>query len=962
MATFLSPAVYANEIDLSTLPGGSSSIFPAFIGTANKGPMNTPVLVTNSSQYVDTFGEPFPESYLGYAVIAYFEEGSSCWVMRVGVTCSEGQTEELSDICIDDSGSKGSGWGRIPVFKGIDFGTITTRVAGTNGWSFHNSSITFDSFNDSEVSTTDGPTSASLTFTTGDYTGSIDDGFLVIITGVPTGTGSSMDGATYSIIRSSDGIEVSSGTIVESGTIGTSEDISIGDGVVIQVVVASGILDINDTFRFSVAPNNREFSFLVNHEDVGGVSAPEKPVTFTMPVANYATAADFANAVNALANGVGYDSSSPYNMSAQEYYAIENDDETVSFKTETAGHSLQLYSTEAFALEIGQSLYAFDIPRSNLIGLQPGPFNITSSNNIVKVQVSDSSTIKEFTATIPTGTNVSVGTVASAINASATVLGDTLVRAYALTIPGGDEVLVVETTDNNSYSIIKMMANGSNSKTLKFAEETGINYPYTESYRGFNDTRLELPAGGTVTESIPLSCETLSDPVQCQADSNYYENIVGWLVAPTPGTWVDNLKVNLDVYSGSGIPVGRYELKVMDSNNNILTRYQNVSFDPREEDQYIGVLINPTSENPDVGGDSYIRWIERPSFLGNDLNDLSSFEVRLPAAFFDKSYTGQANGIPTDPVYSSELDAAVIGNPADMTGIYKFSNPESYDISLMVVPGFTSGAVITTALSVCSQRGDCFYIVDSPFGLNTSQVVDWHNGLLYTDLSVALDSSYGGLYHPWVKIFDKFNGGEIWVPPSGHVAAVFARTDRVSEMWFAPAGLQRGKLNILDVEYEHTRGERDYMYGYNNAVNPVIKFPQRGPVIWGQRTLQRKDSALDRINVRMLMISIKKVLAGPNGVLNEFLFEQNDRITRNLIKTTIDNLMNDYASRRGVDGWKTICDESNNTPARIDRNETWVALLVKPTKVTEYISLNIGILRSDQSFSASEVVAAVSKT
>jgi phage tail sheath protein FI len=230
-------------------------------------------------------------------------------------------------------------------------------------------------------------------------------------------------------------------------------------------------------------------------------------------------------------------------------------------------------------------------------------------------------------------------------------------------------------------------------------------------------------------------------------------------------------------------------------------------------------------------------------------------------------------------------------------------------------------------------------------------------------MQVALDSSYGALYHPWVKIFDQFNGGQIFIPPSGHVSAVFSRTARVNETWFAPAGLNRGKLmTAIDLEVRHTRGERDLMYGFNNAVNPIVNIPQRGIYIWGQRTLQRKDSALDRVNVRMLLIELKKALAGPRGLLNEYLFEPNDAATRRLVTSGIDSYMADVAARRGVTGWKTVCDETNNTAQRIDRNELWVSLMVKPTRAIEYILLNLAILRTDQSFSAEEVLASVGIT
>jgi hypothetical protein len=973
MATFLSAAVFVNEIDLSALPASTSGILPGFVGTAQKGPVNEPIAITSAQNYIDTFGNPFPESYLGYAVLAFMEEGNLCWVSRVGVACEEGQPEELSDICIDVSGNREGGWGRIPVFSGIDFGTITTRQPGEGGWVFHDDSLDFIGYNDALLSSTDGPTDALLTFTGGSYTGSVDDSFLMLMTSGPSITsGSVMDGASYTITRTSDGAEVANDVLVESGTLGTSEDIVLQDGIVLQVVVTSGVLDANDTFGFAVQPDNRVFSFRVNNEEIGGVADPEKPVTFTMDEGTIDKAEDFATIFNALDNGVGQDNpttSGSITMQEQDYFAVANDDGTVSIRTEIAGQSIQLHSTEAFALEIGQSLYSVDIPRSNLIGLQPEPFDITSDNNIVDFAIDNQQTGEriEITVTMPVGFNQPASNLAAAINASSIVAGNTVMKAYPVAIPGGTVHLVIETTDDNPFDQIKMLADGAHPKTVRFADEVGFQFPFTESYRGFRDSRETLPQGGEVDEANPRSCELIGTPEfdfgACQADSQYYQNIVGWFVATSAGTWIDGFKVDVELWAGTvqddaeAVGSNTYEVRVTDNQDVLVSRIENVSFDPTQ-DNYIANLINP--DDAGVGGNEYINWINRPEFLQNDPNDLDDFAVREPASFFDREFEGQANGIPSDPLFSSELDRAVIGNPAAQTGIYNFADPEQFDISLLLTPGFSSGAVIVTGISVCTQRGDCLYIVDPPFGLNAQQVVDWHNGMLFNDLQVALDSSYGALYHPWVRIFDQFNGGEIFIPPSGHVSAVFARTDRVAEVWFAPAGLNRGKLiTALGVETEHNRGQRDLMYGFNNAVNPIINFPQRGIHIWGQRTLQRKDSALDRVNVRMLLIAIKKALAGPRGLLNEFLFEQNDAITRQLVTDAVDNFMNDVANRRGVTAWKTICDETNNTPIRIDRNELWISLLIKPTRVIEFIVLNIGILRTDQSFTSEEVLGAV---
>ncbi|GAF79005.1 unnamed protein product, partial [marine sediment metagenome] len=373
-------------------------------------------------------------------------------------------------------------------------------------------------------------------------------------------------------------------------------------------------------------------------------------------------------------------------------------------------------------------------------------------------------------------------------------------------------------------------------------------------------------------------------------------------------------------------------------------------------DRYIGNVVNEGSAIGGTNGNEFYQWLARPSFLENDLADPSNFEVRIPGQIFDRAFTGAANGIPEDPAYSSEIDRAIIGNPADESGLFAFQNPEVFDISLLIIPGATSGSVIGSGLQLCEGRGDVLYIVDGPFGLRTEQIVDWHNGLLFSDLAQAINSSYGALYHPHLKIFDQFNNLEIFIPPSGHVSAVYARTAEVAEQWFAPAGLRRGHiLTALDTETDMTVGERDLMYGFGNAVNPIVNFPQDGITVWGQRTLQRRQSALDRVNVRMLLIFIKK---NATVFLRDFLFEPNDEITRAQVTSVSTSFLEDIQARRGLTGFSVVCDERNNTPERIDRNELHVAYFLKPTRAVEFIVLNLVILRTEQSFAAAEVLAA----
>jgi hypothetical protein len=307
MPVFLSPGVIPREIDLSVTVGNNSGLIPAFIGTAQKGPMNTPRFITTAEQYVEVFGEPFPESNLGYAVLAFLEEGNAAWVLRVGVECEEGQIEELADICVDTSGARGAGWGRVAVFQGIDFGRINLRVPTADApLAFHDAAVFDILYNDIDVSTTDGPTVATLEFVGSDlsdtYIGAIDDAFTLLITSDPTS--GVLDGAGYEIFRNSDGASIGSGTLVEASP-GVSGPIAVGSGdddsgLVMRVsVTGASPLEQDDSFTFQVRPNNRVFSIEVE----GELPTLPDPESFTMPVASYDDPEDFVTAFNALVGG-----------------------------------------------------------------------------------------------------------------------------------------------------------------------------------------------------------------------------------------------------------------------------------------------------------------------------------------------------------------------------------------------------------------------------------------------------------------------------------------------------------------------------------------------------------------------------------------------------------------------------------------------------------------------------------
>lgn len=269
------------------------------------------------------------------------------------------------------------------------------------------------------------------------------------------------------------------------------------------------------------------------------------------------------------------------------------------------------------------------------------------------------------------------------------------------------------------------------------------------------------------------------------------------------------------------------------------------------------------------------------------------------------------------------------------------SNADEFDINMIVTPGVLHSlhsAITTYAKDVCEDRGDAFYVMDS-VGIND-------NIATAVATTEGFDSNYAATYYPWVKILDFDRNKPIWVPPSVVLPGVIAFNDRVAAEWFAPAGLNRGGLTeVVEVKSRLTHAERDTLY--EARINPIAVFPSTGVCVWGQKTLQGRPSALDRINVRRLLIAAKKFIASSTRYL---VFEQNTSQTRSRFLNIVTPYLESIQQRQGLYAFRVIMDESNNTPDIIDRNILYGQLFLQPAKTAEFIILDFNIQSTGAAF------------
>ena len=248
---------------------------------------------------------------------------------------------------------------------------------------------------------------------------------------------------------------------------------------------------------------------------------------------------------------------------------------------------------------------------------------------------------------------------------------------------------------------------------------------------------------------------------------------------------------------------------------------------------------------------------------------------------------------------------------------------------MIVTPGIlTANAsnIVAKVIEVCEDRGDCFYIVDGVNSLTGASVA------AATTQAANYDSNYVAMYYPWIRVFDASVNKFLFVPPSVVVPGVMSFNDKVAFPWFAPAGLNRGSLTTVTEPYSRlTHSERDELY--EGKVNPIAIFPNTGVCIWGQKTLQTKPSALDRINVRRLLIKLKKFIASSTRYL---VFENNTTATRNRFLNIVNPYLETVQQQQGLYAFKVVMDESNNTPDVIDRNQMKGEIFLQPAKAAEF--------------------------
>jgi len=532
--------------------------------------------------------------------------------------------------------------------------------------------------------------------------------------------------------------------------------------------------------------------------------------------------------------------------------------------------------------------------------------------------------------------NVTAGAnwVASAVIA---VNNFTELQPYLSASSVGDKLILSGSAGNT-------VINGSTIRTVNFPSDPGV---------------LVATLGGATsnTTSTTFVLETFSEGVIMNSTSPETTNNV--LLSGSK----DNIRWQIiNANTSSGI----FDLLIRRGDDNILQptileTWTNLSLDPNSNN-YISRVIGDMRESYDPVNNqiaytgtfpnrsNYVRVKQvnytTPNYLNsNGVISVASYANSIPVNA-SGTFGSAVGDIMGGANFYENIDSfntqGVVGSDYDDM-INLLSNQDDYKFNVLLTPGLYDADYaqqVSTIINNTQDRGDNIYVLDPvAYGEMVSTVVGQAS---------SRNTSYAAEYWPWLQIVEPSTGEIVWVPASTMIGGVYAYNDAVAEPWFAPAGINRGGLStVVRAEQRLSQAQRDTLY--TGKVNPIATFPGTGVVVYGQKTLQSRASALDRVNVRRLLIALKSYIS---QIANNLVFEQNTVATRNSFLSQVNPYLTSVQQRQGLYAFKVIMDDSNNTPDVIDRNELIGQIYLQPTKTAEFIYLDFNITPTGASFPA----------
>jgi hypothetical protein len=447
---------------------------------------------------------------------------------------------------------------------------------------------------------------------------------------------------------------------------------------------------------------------------------------------------------------------------------------------------------------------------------------------------------------------------------------------------------------------------------------------------------IEINEATTAVESA-LAILNFTDGDSDTGDNASNDGVVN-IVCKDPGTWGNRIKVRTYTTTNPVTSNTIYNLEVYEDDESVEV-FNNINWIDSSSDNFIVNLLEDSD---------YIR-VDFGETLQYPNADTASAPTSNPPSNSDPSmpeYWVLSNGSDGIPTNSTEIDALVTEALDD------YNDKEQYIIDLILAPGFTGTPVVSKLVSIGEARRDLLALVDPPSFLTWQEIIQWHNGEYSMGMgtSVALNSSYTVATWGWQKDFDPYNANYVDLPPSIYEAVAIASTAANYELWEAPAGPLRGVVNSISSYTKPNQEKREYLYNDVDpaCINPIVQFPNKGTLIYGQKTCLRLNKAMNRINVVRLVNHISRNV---QNIADGYIFELNNASTWAAVSRNLNAFLGNIAERGGLQDYQVIFDASTNTPDRIDQGIMYGQVYIQPVKVAERIFIDITIQRTGASVS-----------
>jgi hypothetical protein len=671
---------------------------------------------------------------------------------------------------------------------------------------------------------------------------------------------------------------------------------------------------------------------------------------------------------------------------------------TVDASNKGAGYAANdVVTIAAGALGTGQLINADNVlPISGgagktAMGAQAGPFTVTPSSAVTG-GTQQTGTGASFTLTNGGGSGTLTVAVVASIGTNY-VTGNIITITQAELIAAGFTATVGpitltltsnEVQDSTAATFTLVTSNIQFEPTSLIAVAQGSGYAATDTLT-FTAGTSNYPGNGSDNAVLTLQNQDIQD-AECFTLETLTDGAVmnSGTATGTNGTLSNGTEKNVRwEIQATDTATGTFSLIIRQGDDTatakrVLEIFPNISLDPRQSNYIERVVGNMTKTLNGAGtSDPYISTVgsyanasryvrvkevqyKTPNYFDNNGSPKAAFANYLPdvssGSFASGTGTNVATtGMATYPAggakyYGDIVDANIQGflSTDDMTAYSDafnvLANKDDFSYNIITAPGlYYASSIAATPLNTLIQntqtRGDAIAIVD---------LVNYISGTVATAKTQAasIDNSYAAAYWPWVQIVEPDSRQLVWVVPSAMIPGVYAYNDRTSEAWFAPAGINRGGLStVVQAQRKLTQTNRDDLY--TGKVNPIATFPGKGVVVFGQKTLQSQASALDRINVRRLLIALKSYIV---QIADNLVFEQNTAATRNNFLSQVNPYLESVQQRQGLYAFKVVMDASNNGPDVVDRNQMVGAIYIQPTKTAEFIYLDFNILPTGASF------------